>query len=550
MKMRLEKTGKNDEAKRFSSLKKISFFIACVSAFCFMSCRKNTVTDLRALAPAESLIYMETKDLGGMMKSLTEREIFKKNSKTIPNFSALENMQAAVVITGFQTSAKDLSDESASLNFKPQFALIADTHAWEGANLSLAENQIGAFAKDVYGDDVRAEKTENQGAKIFTWTSKDDRQLFAAVVSNLVYVSNSESVLEKCLAAKRGESENMLGNEDLARAREADGQEKLAYGFITEDGVGQLGNVFGTMTAAEAAGENTARNFIAENLPKLIRGSAKSISWTTVKTDKGIEDKYYINPEKEVYSVLKETVAPAEEKDFRGSDFVPTAFVSVTNYSLKNPELARQSAVSVLGKKLEGTNAEVLKIFAGGLLDSFGIENIETFLAASGKNFMTARFDSEGEKEVLIAEVKDAGKIKTAFGKEFDFKSAPEKTEKAAVWKSADGEFAAAFAENYLIAGDPESVLNCVKANETKENLTKLPQFLQIKANNAVAVTVTKDSTSAPKLIDILGEENGKNEHESFYVTETKLTPNGIERRTVSDFGMIGEIVEKFDENN
>ena len=65
-----------------------------------------------------------------------------------PDFSALENIQVAVVVTGFETSEKQLTDESAILNFKPHFVLIADTHHWKMTAVSIVENQIGNFVTE------------------------------------------------------------------------------------------------------------------------------------------------------------------------------------------------------------------------------------------------------------------------------------------------------------------------------------------------------------------------------------------------------------------
>ena len=69
--------------------------------------------------------------------------------------------------------------------------------------------------------------------------------------------------------------------------------------------------------------------------------------------------------------------------------------------------------------------------------------------------------------------------------------------------------------------------------------------FQRFAASQNIAATFGTDADSAEKIAGILG--NTKNENRklaTFYTTETRLTADGFERTTVSDFGFSGTILK------
>jgi hypothetical protein len=171
------------------------------------------------------------------------------------------------------------------------------------------------------------------------------------------------------------------------------------------------------------------------------------------------------------------------------------------------------------------------------------------FLSAVGPQILTAKFDAEGEKTVVVATVKDIEKLKKSIAGEINFSKPPEKRGAADVWKSEDGDLAAAFLENKLVLGDAESVLQCLAARENGVNFTKNALFAGFSESNAIAVTVARDIESAGKIVDVLNERKAENENASTaWTTETRFNEKGIDRKTVSEFGLIGDIVEHLEQ--
>jgi hypothetical protein len=84
--------------------------------------------------------------------------------------------------------------------------------------------------------------------------------------------------------------------------------------------------------------------------------------------------------------------------------------------------------------------------------------------------------------------------------------------------------------------------LKCLEANQVGANAELSRQFA---SSNAVGTTVANETESFGKLIDVLAEPKNENERTAIqYRIETRFNQNGVERRTTSDFGLIGSIIE------
>ncbi|MDQ3041533.1 MAG: hypothetical protein M3R11_04030, partial [Acidobacteriota bacterium] len=102
--------------------------------------------------------------------------------------------------------------------------------------------------------------------------------------------------------------------------------------------------------------------------------------------------------------------------------------------------------------------------------------------------------------------------------------------------------------ENKLILGDGESVLKCLQAKQAGQSIIRTGIFQLFSDNKTVAATFGTDYDSAKKIVGVLA--TNKNEHRklaTFYFTETRFTEKGIERKTVSDFGLIGTILKQLE---
>ncbi len=529
---------------RFYFLNFVSLRLCVFAFFLFLtlSACKVQPTDLRTFAPAETLIYLETGDLAKTLNALTENEIFTKLAANKKDFSAFENVQIAVAITGFETSEKQVTDNQSILNFKPRFVAIAETRAWNWQTVSLTENQIGAFVNETYGGEVNLETSDKNGGKWFVWTAKDGRKAFAFVENSQIFFGNDDTAIEKCLAVKRGEGDSMMKNENFTRAYDSSSK-NLAFGYVSSDGIAQIADIAGVSTAVEASEDGAPRSFIARILPQILQKSINQITWTAQKTERGIEDIFRISTNAEVSSVLKETIVPAAGYQTVRAAFLPADVFSATRYNLQNPQVAWRSLLLVTAKQTDELSGKILTEFAGSLLEPYGVSDAETFLSAVGSQILTLRFDADGENKVVIADIKNLQNVKKSIA-EINFKKPWEEVSGGVMWKSENSEKSAVNAGNILILGDAESVAKCLQTRLSLPDFAKNPFSQNFSESDAVAVTIGKDS--GEKVVEVLGKKKAENlQVMTNFLTETRFNEKGIERKTVSAFGFIGTILEQ-----
>jgi hypothetical protein len=489
------------------------------------------------MIPADSLVYLETGDLAKVLDSISASKAFQQVAKNKPDFSALEDIQLAVAVTGFETSEKQLTDENSILHFKPHFVAIAATHAWNWQARDFTENKLGEFINDVYGGDVELETKDKNNGTYYTWTAKDGRKAFAFVQNSLIFFGNDESAIEKCLAVERGETDSILKTRKFG---ESDAN-ALASGYVSSDGISQIANLIGVSTAMSAGENEDVKGFIAQVVPPILRGSIKEVSWTSGKSEQGIDDRFMIATDPQVSSVFNETLVPAGGNSQPLIEYVPADASSSTRYDLKDAQIAWRSVLLVAQKQSDPLGARILGEFSGSLFEPYGVANPELFLSGVASNIVTAKTDVEGQKPVVIASVTDIEKVKKSFVPEL-------KPQKQAVdtWKSDDGELTAVLTENVIIIGDSEAVAKCLDAKQSGNNISKSDAYKPFIESKAVAVTLGKEAETAGKIVEVLAEKKSEvAEAPAYYLTETRFNQNGIERRTISDFGMIGSIIEQ-----
>ncbi len=372
---------------------------------------------------------------------------------------------------------------------------------------------------------MNLEKTEKNGGEYFIWTAADGRKVFAFVTGSLIFFGNNEAAIEKCLAAKRGEAENLSKSGELETVYD-EAKNKLAFGFVSSEGIKQIADFAGVSAAIETSEDELPRNFIAKILPQILSKSVSRVVWTAEKTEQGITDNFRFETTKEISDVLKETIVPANQTENNLAAFLPNEINSATRYNLENPQIAWRSLLLSAGRQTDEQSAKILIAFSDSFFAPFGIASGEMFLNSVGSEILTARFDAEGEKQIAIVTIKNAETLKKSLLPEF---KKAENQNGAEIWKVEDEDLTAAFSGNNLIVGDSESVLKCLQANQTGENFTKSKYFQNFTQSRASVVTFGKDDDSAHKIAELLGNIKNKDlRTNSYFLTETRFSGNAL----------------------
>src|SRR5688500_8739685 len=500
-------------------------------------------TDPRTVIPADSLVYLETSDFGKVIDAITFNPKFQQLAKTKPDTSALNGIRLSVAVTGLQVSEEPASEEQVVWYFKPRFVAVAETNAWNYQALSFAENKLGEFVNDIYEGEVELNTSDKHGGKYFVWTARDGRKAYGLLRGSLILFGNDESAIDKCVNVMGGGADNIATNVKVTELP----PDSLAAGYVSPEGVAQLANIAGISLAMGAGEEGEVKSFIARVLPEIVRNSVIEATWTARRTDAGIEDNYVLKPNPEVTTVFAETFIPAGSAATIPAALVPADVRSVSRYDLKDARVSWRSLVLTAQKQTDAVSGSLIAAFSSSIFEALGVADAETFLSGAASPLVTMVSDGSDESDVLIARVTDVQSLRKGIAKEVNFAAASEKRLGAEIWRSLDGAVAAAFLQDLVIIGDSENVLKCLEA-PTGENLSKRNNFKLLAESNAAASTLARDNQIASKVVEALTEKRAPDAAaETYSLTEMRFNRNGIERRTISDFGLIGALLARLE---
>lgn len=525
-----------------------AFLAALLILSAFSSACSTKRADMRSLAPADTLIYLETNDLAGALQPIIDSKPFIDAATQRPDLSALSGVQLAIAITGFETKEERLTDEHSVGRVQPRFVAVADTHAWNYQAVAFAEQKLGGFVERIYDSPPTLVKANKSGGSYFTWTAKDGRKSFALVIDSLIYFGNDESAIDKCLAVRRGEADS------LAKAGKVRPSQPgtLASGYIGSDGVAQISSVIGLKFASEAGEEAEVKSAISSILPLLLRNSVTEISWTAEKTDQGIVDSYMVTMPPELARVLNETMAPSDDPDRSLLNFVPDGAASVTAYNLKDPQVAWRSVLLAARKQTDPTVGKAISEFSSIFFVPYGIGDPEIFLSSVNHFLITVKCDAEGEKPAVIATSRNISQTERSMLK--DLLPVKEKrSEDGEVRMTNDNDLTALLKGNRIAIGDSDCV-GRINAEDIFMNggpsVRDDVYLKQLRSSSAPITSLGSDTTSAGQIAEVVATKRSDSViRPSAYFTETRFTGTGMERKTTSDFGFVGWIIAQLSED-
>ena len=246
----------------------------------------------------------------------------------------------------------------------------------------------------------------------------------------------------------------------------------------------------------------------------------------------------------EIANILGETLSPSKV-DESLLDRVPSKLPSLTLYNIADPRIAWRSIVMTAQKQTDPMAGKIISEFSNLLFEPYGIRDPEAFLSGVDSNLLTVNFDTDGEKPMVIATFKDYATVKNSIATDLKPKNENPASDGPLFWNSPDSDLQALFFTNKVVIGDGDGVQSwyagCGTAAETcieKEFRTRLAN------STAPITTISREGDAAGHIADVLSENvpNGPRP-ETISFIETRFTKTGIERRTISDFGLIGSII-------
>jgi hypothetical protein len=506
------------------------------------SCSSNK-TDFAMLAPIDTLIFIESKDIGQALGAVTGSSAFKESVESLPDFSSLNGMRIGVIVTGMDAEGDSIEGQDGEeIRIKPRFVVVAESSSWFWNPSKFLEGPIADFVSDSYGKEVKTSRIDDQDGAITEWKAADGRKAFATSADDLVFFSNDLSALQLVLVTRRGERDNLSGNSALKRIR---GDWMTAAGYISKEGVAQLSNLVGISTALTTTDDEDGRSFIARIIPDLLRANVKEVLWTSKISEDGIEDRYEIVLAAEVAEQMSVAMQTVTREANELLPMVPASATSVTRYDLASPSVAWGELTYNLSESTDVLNANILARVLEGVFAPYGVAMADGLASSAISPVFTVTLDESGDQVVAVFNVRDTQLLRSVVA--IDFLKAPETVDSFSFWKSDDDEFAYAQKGDLVVLGEFESVKKALSSMQTTDSFSKTADFSRFKDTKGAAVTIGRDAESIEQLARALSlKSKTRKGTANTYIVSTKFTTRGILRTTSSSTGLIGSLISQF----
>jgi hypothetical protein len=525
-----------------------------------------TKVDMANYAPADSLVYVEFNNVEEVARAIQHSDVWQAAAGITKSNPPTQNRlmhtaaragigplpavlfarsQVALVVVGLNTT-----EENDTLKVRPEIAIIAETHTSRWRTKPAALEAVKQLANFAYGASMCAERTAD-AEYIECSVAGGDRKIVGAVDGTLVLIGNSDNAVRTCLDVRRGTRASIHTDSELLKVRSSLATEKaLGFGYISPANSAKLFSWAAPLLMGKAPGDQQLEQLLAVSAGKVLRG----VAWTANPSPHGIEDRFLFSLEPGVVSRLQ----PAFETAERDQDFwklVPEGFQSLTIYRNKEPATAWTSLGSAVAFKLDALPAVLFGSLLRSSLSVYGISDPKEALATLSPPLLTLKPSSSTEGSILVARVSDEARLKHSLTQEVFKGTKGEILEGLTAKVDPEKEFAAVFADGYVLLGKSENMRAGLAALQQKAaDMKELQHSAQ--ESSAPIVTYANDEARLNNFILTLLKLQGRRlssdevaklqdtlRSAGLTSTETRLNAFGIERTTHSAFGQFSTFI-------
>lgn len=525
--------------------------------------------DLATYAPANALVYVEFANLADVARTIQHTDIWKAAAPITGNNGANDNRllvaaaragigpiesvllartQVALVVVGMNTA-----EEGETLKVRPEFAVIAETHTSRWRTIPVMVETVKRLANLTFGATV-CSGPQHDGDRFECHIPGTDRTVIGAIFGTTIILANGDAALGKVLEARGGSRPSISTDPEFLRSRSAVAtQQSLGFGYISSANSGKLFS-WAALQMGVVPADPQLQRLLIMGATSILR----TVAWTAIPSGGGIEDRYFFSLDPDVVARLQ----PAFETSQRDENIwklVPENFESLTIYRSREPAAAWNSLDTTVSFKLDVVPA----VFFGSLLSSslvgYGIEKPKATLPALSPPLLTMKTSAGAEGSILLARVSDEALLRKTLQQQSDEGPKPQLLDGLQSDPDPAREFAAVFADGYVLLGKTENLRAClVELRKGQAALTEDKKNVQDSArqSSAAIVTYANDEARVTSFISTLllvqgrnlsSEELGKLQStfgdSSFAETETRLSATGIERKTRSAFGQFSTLI-------
>ena len=529
------------------------------AALCWWSIPR--AADMADYAPADSIVYVEFNNLAAVAQAIQNSDVWQAAAPITQSKPTTQNRflntaaragvgplpavlfaraQFALVVVGLNTS-----EENDTLKVRPEVAIIAETHTSHWRTKPATVEAVKHLASFAYGASMCSERSADADY-IDCSVGGGERKIVGAVDGTLVVIGNSDNAVRSCLEVRRGVRPSIHTDAEMLKVRSSLATDKtLGFGYISPANSAKLFSWAAPLLMGQAPGDQQLEQLLAVSAGKVLRG----VAWTANASPHGIEDRFLFSLEPGVVSRLQPAFETAE-RDANFWKLVPEGFQSLTIYRNKAPAVAWNSLDTAVSFKLDALPAVLFGQLLRSSLSVYGIENPKAVLPTLSPPLLTLRPSQGAEGSILVARVSDEERLRRLLAQEVFNGSKGEILEGLAANPDTGKEFAAVFADGYVLLGKTENMRAGLVA--LRQNAADDQKDLQQSAQQSSApiVTYANDEARLNNFISTLLRLQGRRlsteevaklqktlQQAGFASTETRLNAFGIERTTHSAFG-------------
>lgn len=559
----------------------IASTLIAMLAFTWLWWSRPVKSDMASYVPADALLYIESNSMTDVARGLTSTNAWRDASDAagveadigmkswLTDFFAITGIgpaeaviisrsQAAVALLGFEAE----EEAGDTLKFRPRVALILETHTSAWRVRPVVEERLNRFARRVYGS-PKVERKEIDGVPLVIWSEEESskRRLISAVSESVIIIGNDEEAVKACLDARNGSRASLMGNEQLRQMRGRLGAEgAIAFGFMPKGSGARIVEALAPAFVGGVSEDAKVQSLLATMLPRLIERLVEHGGWSARAVEGRIEDRYFISIPSDAAATLQAPFTTFPPRTDALAGMLPHDARQFSLYTFRSPEVAWRGLNAALSAQSDVTQAAIITLALDAILKPYGIERPRDFLRAVGSEVATARLHPTSERKVLIAEALDRESLEKQVRKHLGSDARAERIGGAELLVSDDE--AASFVDGYLILGEADDVRACLRARGSGRTLRDSDAFRSVSepilGENQFARTFSieheptidfirllLDAAHSAKKPEGVAVERLLSRHGYAY-TETRLASDGFEKRTLSPFGLFGDMARRF----
>jgi hypothetical protein len=544
--------------------------------------------EMAAYVPQDSLIYFEADSLPEVLSAIGSTDAWHTLAPAVgvrQDFTHLgwltsfarwtgigsaesvvfSRAQVAIAILG--VDAKEERD--LALNISPRLVVAVETHTSESRTRRVVEQIVGDFARRAYGD-PKFEQSERSGAHFAIWSSPTgSKKIVAAVAGSAAFIGNDEAAVQTCFAAWRGERASLAGDPELAgMRRRVGGDDALAFGYVPQASAPKLTQIAALVLAGSSQAGAHEQSALAIALPQLASRVLGGASWSAKIEGGEVEDNYYFALPSQLTTRLSVALETSPERSFQSAEFLPADAHQITRYNFAEPYETWRGVNAVISSQLDPTFAPFAAAFLDKSLQPFGIDSPRDFLRALGSEVATVRLGDggdEGDEMIFIGAVRDEAMLHALIMKRLGARTRTVHVGDADMLVSPDAELgAASLFAGHVILGSEQGVRRCLETRFAGKTIAtsdafKKPLALASQADAPLVTTFTDEREKALRFVALASRRGADNKNAPdaatlaravaslpYSLTISKLKVDGVERTTISPFGLLADIALKF----